>query len=83
MKQCRACRAAYRSQPSGKVITSLLSKAFNDIVAIDHFHLDNICIFHAVDYVTRLSALHVVESTMLEKAVTDVEARWSAQYWYP
>ena len=52
-------------------------------MAVDHFYLDDLCIFHCMDYVTRFSAIHIVPSTKLADAVAGFEACWLNQFWHP
>lgn len=46
IKKCTLCRATAPPQPSRKVATSSLSREFNDVVSVDHFHLDSTRMLH-------------------------------------
>ena len=80
---CHKCQSTAPPQPPRKVSISSLSKGLNNLVCVDHFFLNGITIFHAMDTVTRFSAAQVVSSTSLEEAVLAFETCWVAQFGYP
>lgn len=79
--KCPACRATSNPQPSRKVAISTLWKDFNEILSIDHFYLDDMCLLHCVDTVTCYFTVHLVESAKMRDAVTGIEASWFTQFW--
>ncbi len=83
IQNCSSCKSSALPQPNRKVSISTLSKQFNEIVCIDHFFLDEICLVHCMDLVSRFSAVQAVESTNLADAVVAFEACWVSQFWYP
>ncbi len=83
IENCRACKSAAPTQPPRKVSISSLSKEINEIVCVDHFYLDKICLLHLMDLTTRFSVAQIVKSTALQEAVNAFEATWIAHFGYP
>lgn len=83
IEACSNCRATALPAQARKVSLSSLNAHFNQIVYIDHFFLDNYCIFHAMDKWSRYSTGHIVPNTTLRSAITALEACWFSQFWYP
>lgn len=80
---CTSCKASAAPPPNRRVSLTSLNRQLNEVVCVDHFHLDNVTLFHVMDTATRLSAAHVVKSTKLEEAVLAFEACWLSQFWTP
>lgn len=55
----------------------------NDVVCIDHFHLDDFVLFHAVDNYSRFSAALPVSSKFLDLAISAFESTWISQFCPP
>lgn len=71
-------------QPSQKVSISSLSTAFNDILCVDHFYLDDENrLFHCINHATRHLTVKVLKSTNLDDSVTAFKASWLSQFWDP
>lgn len=83
LESCPHC--AVVSQPSRNRTVSLrsMSSNFNDVVCVDHFFLNNMDVFHAMDYHTRYSAGTIVESPNMEYAIQFLEAGWISPFWTP
>lgn len=60
-----------------------VNRQLNEVVCVDHFHLDDVPLFHAMDTATRYSAAYVVQSTEPEEGVLAFESCWLAQLWPP
>lgn len=54
--QCRDCKASSTPPPNRRVSISSLDKAFNDIVCIDHFYLEDVTLFHMMAVATIYSS---------------------------
>lgn len=63
MSQCTDCQASATPPPNRRENISSLNKSFNDVVYIDHFHMEDVILFHLMDVASRYSAVHVVTST--------------------
>lgn len=77
------CKASATPPPNRRVSLAILNRQLNDVVCVDHFHLDDHILFHTMDTVMQFSAAHIVESTGLSKAVISFESCWFAQFWPP
>lgn len=69
-----SCKASATPPPDRRVSLSSLSRELNDVVCIDHMHLENMTLFHAMETATIYSAAHVVQSTNLEEAFLGFES---------
>lgn len=56
-------RAEDPPKTNQNVYISFLRKSFNEVVCIDHFHLDDVCPINCIVIVSRFSTVHVVESS--------------------
>lgn len=83
IESCTACRSTAPPQPSRKVSISSLSRNFNDVVCLDHFFLESLCILHCMDMATRYSSASIVSSTSLENVIMGFESSWLSQFWLP
>ena len=81
--RCTSCRHTAPPEPSRKVSISSFSTAFNEVVAVDHFHLEGVRIFHCMDVATRYSIGNVCVSASLDDAAHDFHQSWLAQFWTP
>lgn len=48
---------------------SFLCKAFNDALCVDHLEVDNICIFHCIDFATWSFSGQIVSWAYLKEAM--------------
>lgn len=83
IESCNACRSTALPQPSRKVSISSLSRNFNDVVCLDHFYLESLCILNCMDMATRYYSASVLLSTLLENVIGDFESSWLSQFWLP
>ena len=83
IESCSACHSSAPPQPNRKVSISSLSRAFNEIVCVDHFYLDAIRLMHCMDLGSRLSTVHVVHTATISEAVIGFEACWVPHFGYP
>ena len=83
MEKCTSCKTTSVPQPSRKVSLSSLSRQFNDLVCIDHLHLENNRVFHVMDSHTRYSSGMVVQSLTMTEAIKVFECQWMSQFWAP
>ena len=60
-----------------------MNRSLNDVVMVDHFYLDQLRVFHAMDSYSRFSADYVVPDASLESAVVAFESVWIGQFWPP
>lgn len=80
---CQSCRSIALPKASRKVSLSSISREFNEVVCVDHFYLNDLYLFPAIDSVTTYSAFLFVSDTSLDHAVFAIEACWLSQYWPP
>ena len=78
-----SCKINEQPKPSRKVPLSSLSRTFNSKVCVDHLHLGDDIVFHAVDARTRYSVGCVVENTTVERTIEAFESQWVSEFWYP
>ena len=83
IENCTACRKTALPKGTRKVSLSSMSRSFNQVVCVDHFYLNGLCLFHAMDSVTRYSGCSIVPDTSLEAAVVAYESCWLCQFWPP
>lgn len=77
-----ACRCTAVNQPSRKVSISSSSKEFNQIVCVDHFYLEGLCLINFMDITSLYSAVQAVQSSALGLAVSRLEGAWVGQFLY-
>lgn len=63
VKHCPSCMSTAHPQARRMVSISTLSKEFNEILCVNHFYLDTICLVHFMDLNALLSTALIVEST--------------------
>jgi len=80
---CTNC--SHTSQPSAnrKVSLSSLSRSFNELVCIDHVHLNEMRVIHMMDATTRYSVGAVVPDTSMKNAIINFESLWISPFWEP
>lgn len=83
LETCYHCKATSAPVQSRKVSISSINRLFNDVVCIDHFFLDQVCVFHVMDSVSRYSACHISDSTSIDVSILSFEASWMSQFWPP
>lgn len=59
-----------------------MSRSFNDLVSIDHLHLNGLRVIHIMDSATRYSTGAVVESTAMPEAIAQFESQGVSSFWY-
>ena len=60
-----------------------MNRSFNDVIMVDHFYLEQLRVFHAMDSYSRLSAAYVVPDATLGSAAIAFESISIAQFWPP
>ena len=83
VSSCTSCKASATPPPNRQVSLASLNRQLNEVVCVDHFHLDDVTLFHCMDTATRFSAAYVVDSTALDEAVIGFETCWLSQFWPP
>ena len=83
MNECTACRKSYIPPPSRKVSISSLSKELNEIICVDHFYLDELCLIHFMDIASRFSTVSIASDKSMITAITAFEQNWITHFWYP
>lgn len=80
---CRYCKHSAPPEPPRKVSISSLSKQINDVLCIDHFYLDDMCLIHFMDLTTRFSMDLIVQSTATSEVIMALETTWIPSFSYP
>lgn len=80
VEKCTACGKTSQPRGSRKVSLSSMSREFNDVVCVDHLLLNEVCVFHGMDTVTRYPSCAVVPDTSLSAAVIEFDACWLGQF---
>lgn len=83
MERCEQWRASSQPQPMRRDALATLSRSVKEAVCVDHFYLDNIKLFHAMNMYSRFSAAVIVHDTSLTTAVVALETIWISQIWMP
>ena len=83
LETCQHCRVTGAPSPNRPVSLSAMSTNCNDVVCVDHFHLDDHDVFHVMDTTSRYSVSAVVESTGMEEAIQQFEICWITPFWAP
>lgn len=60
-----------------------MSQGVNETICVDHFHLDDVRLFHVIDTMTRFSAPFFVPDAPMNHAVMAFESCWLNQFWTP
>ena len=69
LEACTACSTTSKPKPTRKVSLSALTRDFNNVVCIDHFHLGDSRVLHIMDSVSRYSVGEVVDNTSMIQAI--------------
>lgn len=72
------CVAASVPPPSRKVALGVLNRIFNDMFIVDHFYLDQVRIFHKMDFYSIFSAAYIGHYGTLNATSLAFEAAWDA-----
>eukprot|EP00178_Gracilaria_changii_P016470 TRINITY_DN4728_c0_g1_i1.p1 TRINITY_DN4728_c0_g1~~TRINITY_DN4728_c0_g1_i1.p1 ORF type:complete len:805 (-),score=91.02 TRINITY_DN4728_c0_g1_i1:529-2943(-) len=83
LEECTSCTTTARPQPPRKVSISSMSRAFNEVVCVDHMFLDEVCVFHVMDAASRYSAGLIVPNTSMAIAISAFETVWISPLWIP
>lgn len=83
INNCRSCKKSALPSPSRKVSISMMSKEFTEIVCVDHFYLNDICLIHFMELTSRFSSASVVHSKDMESVIKAFEENWVNHFWYP
>lgn len=83
IKRCTICIASSVPPPSRRVAISLLKRSFNEVLCLDHFHLDVLRLLHAMDTVSRYSTCHITSTVSMTHSIVCFEASWLSQFWTP
>eukprot|EP00171_Calliarthron_tuberculosum_P001315 IDg1315t1 len=83
LEKCTSCSTTHEPKQARKVSLSSMSRAFNNVVCIDHFHLDDYRVCHIMDSVTRYSVGKVVSTTSMIEAIEAFESHWISAFWTP
>lgn len=75
------CHCTARVKPSTKVSLSTHNRNLNFVECVDHFLLDRICWFYAMDSQTRYSAGFFCGDTKRSTPVNEFEYIWIAPFW--
>lgn len=80
---CKSCHAFELLEPSRKVSISSLSNELNEVVCVDHFYLDELCVVHFMYMSTRFSTALMAEHRSINTAIRAFEETWITHLWYP
>lgn len=80
-RPCVLCIRTSNPVQSRKISLSSLSMSFNGTVCINHFYIDVIRLFHAMDTSLRFSVASIVSVASLNVTVTAFEGCWLSQFW--
>lgn len=80
---CMNCSHTSEPRKSRKGSLSALDRSFNDLVCVDHLHLNEMRVFHMMDASTRYSVGSVVQDTSMNSAILLFESLWISAFWEP
>ena len=83
LESCLSCHETKLPQKAGTVSLNNISREFNQLVFVDHFFLDDLDVFYAMDAKTCYSCGAVVGSVSMKNAVTAMESNWMNHFWAP
>lgn len=83
VKKCKHCITVSPPKSDRKVSIAAINRGFNEVVCVDHFHLDDLRMFHVMDSHSRYSAALSVPSMSLSDAIVAFESIWVSQFWPP
>jgi len=83
LEKCESCSTTALPKKSPKVSLSSMTRGFNEVVCVDHMYLEDHCVFHMMDSVTRYSSGSVVESTGMMDSIEAFESTWLNEFWMP
>lgn len=77
------CISSSLPPPARKLLLGPLDRSFNDVVAVDHFYLYKLCMFHSIDTVTRYYPSGIALTATISDATEVLQACWFTQFWQP
>jgi len=80
---CTNCAHTSEPRKMRKVSLSALNRSFNELVCVDHLHLNHMRVFHIMDATTRYSVGAVVPDTSMKNAMLLFESLWISAFWEP
>lgn len=83
VEKCTGCRHTSLLQNTCKVSLSSLSRSFNKVVCIDHFCLNQICVFPVMKSTMLYSSRQIVLGSALPDALMAIESFLLGQFWPP
>lgn len=83
VEHCNHCVAAFVPPLSRKVALGVLNRSCNDVVMVDHFYLDQVRIFQAMDSYSIFSAAYIVSDATLDSAPITFESICAAHFCAP
>ena len=60
-----------------------MNRSFNEVVCVDHLHLNEHRVMHIMESAMRFSAGDVVEGTSTINAIQVIECQWITPFWNP
>lgn len=83
LDECSSLMTTCQPKKSRKVSLSSMSRKFNDVVCIDHFHLEGNRVFHIMDLESGYSTGDVVDTMSMSDEIYLFESLWITQFWTP
>ena len=83
IERCVDCKATSEPKQARKVSLSTMTTSSNQVVCIDHFHLDEMRVFHIMDSATRFSSSMVVPDTSMHQSLSALESQWISYFSTP
>lgn len=80
---CSNCPNFVAAPSNDKVSIGRIKHDLNHIVCTKHFWLNNLCLFHSLDWSNGLSTVNSVRSTVLSEGTVGFENTWAAKFWPP
>lgn len=75
------CVAASVSSSFRKCALRILNRSFKNVLMVDHFYVDRVRIFHAIDSYSRYSPAYIVLDATFDSASVAFISIWVTQFW--
>lgn len=83
VEKCTPCIASSLPQSARKLSIFRINRQFNDLVLVDHFWLEEICLVLFMDAYSRYSTAQPVQTKCLSEVFVAFENLWIGQFWPP
>lgn len=79
--RCKGCRAHARPAQARNVPLTNLSRSLNEMVFVDHFYLDKMCLIHVMVAASLFSTASIVPERSVRSSILSFDSTWPSHIW--